>query len=403
MNEETQRFIAQHLDKDIREVALLAAKQPSIDASWAIQQIQGYRIAQKKIPLWAQKKDILYPPHLSMEQCSSQQTALFKASIVAGDTLLDLTGGWGVDCAFMSDKFKKTIYVENNTELAQIASSNFIALGKNSIQVVVDSCENFLQQHKNLFVDAIYIDPARRKRNGNRATLLQDYTPRILEIFPLMEQRAKQIMVKLSPMIDITALCNQLPHLTDIYVVGVRNEVKEILAVKNALSHSTTHPVIHCVSIQKEENQSLSFTLQDESTAKVSYTNNIQSFVHIPSAVILKAGAYKTLASLHQIEKLHPNTHIYTSADALSAFHGRSFRVIEIFSFSKSDIKTLQQQIQQANIVVRNFPLPPHELQKKLKIKEGGKHSLIATTLWGEKKVLIWAEVAHDEVPSEAY
>ena len=386
IDQETKQFILDHESDDLKSLALQAKKYPLIDFKLALEQIKGRQISKQKIPYWYNNTHIVYPPQLSMEQCSSEKTALYKASLCEGKTLIDLTGGFGIDFSFMAQKFEKAIYVETQSNLVQLAKYNFEALDKNNIQVFERDAIQFLDTYTDM-ADTIFIDPARRNTSGRKTVLIEDCTPNLIEIDAILNAKAKQVIIKLSPMLDITLAIQALTQITDIHIVSVNNECKELLFVKSDKHHEVQ---IHCVNLLSNGQEVLfSFTRSQEENAMTSYTENLKKYLYEPNNSIMKAGAYKSIADCFKLNKLHPNSHLYTSDELISDFPGRVFLVKNVFSGSKKEVNTHLKDIKQANISARNYPFSVDEIRKQTKLKDGGNDYIFATTLSNEKKMLI--------------
>lgn len=382
----TLQFIKEHQHDNVRELALQARKYPDVDMPFAITQIAGRQTAADKIPSWSIIDTLLYPKHLSMEQCSSEATANYKASLLKGNMLADLTGGFGIDCAFISRNFANAIYVERQTELCEIAKHNFPVLGLNHIQVVNSDGVEYLRQMNN--ADCIFLDPARRNEHGGKTVAIADCEPNAVELSSLLLSKANKVMVKLSPMLDLSLALHDLPSTDEVHVVSVANECKELLLILN--KEKQEEVAIHCINISKDNAlQKFSFTRKEEQEAVCTYAQQASKYLYEPNASILKAGAYKSIAEAYGINKLHPNSHLYTSDTYISDFPGRVFKIENTFTLNKKEVKDNLQGIEKANITVRNFPIAVAELRKRLKLKDGGEVYLFATTLADEKKVLI--------------
>lgn len=382
---ETSQFIEEHLTDDVHSLALQAAKYPEVDMLFAITQISGRQSIRHKIPSWYAVKGLLYPPHLSLEQCSSEITARYKSAILQGDTLVDLTGGFGVDCAFLSTSFNRVTYVERQKELADIARNNFSLLGLHNITVEHDDGVSFLKRMEP--VDCIFIDPARRDRHGHKTVLLPDCEPNVIDIQDLLLGKAKKVMIKLSPMLDLTLALRKLSNVFETYIISRQNECKELLLLLEG--NSVGRMPIHCINFTGREIQKFSFTREAESESRCDYAGEPANFLYEPNSSVLKAGAYKSMSSVYGIKKLHPNGHLYTSSELVEEFPGRRFRIRE---WSAVGDKSLLAGITKANISVRNFPLSAVELRKRLKLTEGGDTYLFATTLMNKKKIIIKCE-----------
>jgi 16S rRNA G966 N2-methylase RsmD len=386
INLSTKQFIAEHISDDWSKLAFSANRNTDVDVLQAINQIKGRRLIEQKIPTWYENADIVFPAHLSLEQCSSETTASFKSTLIQGNTLVDLTGGFGVDCAFLSSQFKQVTYVERNAELCEIAKHNFAVLGLNHIQVINADAVDYLQQMPS--VDCIFIDPARRDGVGRKTVALSDCEPNVVEILPTLLEKSKTVLLKLSPMLDIRLALSDLKKVAGVSVISVDNECKELLLMLS--NQANGNPLISCLNFRKNnELQTFSFTNEEEQLANVSYAHLPEKYLYEPNASILKAGAYKLLSSRLGLKKLHPNSHLYTSDTLFADFPGRIFSIDSYFSLNKRDMREYLGGIIQANITVRNFPDTVASLRKKTKLAEGGQVYLFATTLLDEKKVLV--------------
>lgn len=387
LNDEIVAFICEHENDNIRELALQSGRYPHLDMPFILQQIAGRQIAQKKIPSWYQQKKIIYPQHLSLEQCSSEQTAIYKAELCSGDTFVDLTGGLGVDFYTISQKFKRSTYVEQNEDLIKIAQHNFSILPHSgAINVECGNSVDFLEAMP--IVDQIYIDPARRSEAGRKTVLIEDCTPDIVKIQSLLDSKAKNVMIKLSPMLDISLALQSLSNISSVHIISVDNECKELLFIKN--SDNKEEIAFHCVNISTNSSKStFSFTKND--SKETDYTNSVLNYLYEPNASIMKAGAFQYLSNRFNLKKLHTNSHLFTSETLINDFPGRIFKVNQQLGFNKKSLKELQS-IKSANLTVRNFPSTVAELRKKLKLQEGGNTYLFATTLANNNKVLLICE-----------
>lgn len=380
-----KQFIEEHENDDIHDLILHAARYPDIDIPQAAQQIAGRQIAKLKMPEWYRNKDILYPGHISLEQSSSEYTARYKAGLTEGKSFADITGGMGIDFYFISKKFKQTVYVEQQAELAYIANHNFNNLGIKDYEIRNEDGIEYLKSMSP--VDVLYIDPARRSNTGKKVFRIEDCTPDIIELENLLEQKSKRTMIKLSPMLDISLALKSLRNISDIHIISHRNEVKELVFIKDNINKAT-ETRLHCVNIKKDKTDIFSFTKEEEQ-ACISHVSQLGKYLYEPNASIMKAGAYKSITHIFPVNKLHVNSHLYTSDTLITDFQGRSFIIENVCSFNKNEIRQCLSGIKQANISTRNFPLNPQELKKKLKINDGGNLYIFATTLADERKVLI--------------
>ena len=383
---ETIRFIEENRKADVRSLALQAKKYPEVDMTMAVVQIAGRQIAEAKIPSWYRVEGLLYPKHLSMEQCSSEATALYKTGLVEGETFADLTGGFGIDCSFLSRKFKQADYVERQAELCELAGHNFPLLGLD-IGVHNEDGVDYLKRMQP--VDCLYLDPARRDGHGGKTVAISDCEPDVSALEELLVEKAKTVMVKLSPMLDLSLALKSLKHVQEVHIVSVNNECKELLLLlrKSAVSSEIQ---IHCEQIVNScEHQHYAFTLSEEHTSECPLAEAVGAYLYEPNASILKAGAYRSLTQAYPVEKLHASSHLYTSAHFIEDFPGRRFKVEAVSGFGKKELKEFMQGMEKANLTIRNFPSSVAELRKRLKLKEGGEDYLFATTLADESKVLI--------------
>lgn len=382
----TTQFIREHLADDPSKLALQAKRYPDVDMPFVITQIVGRKTAMEKIPSWGNREGLIYPRHLSLEQCSSEATAKYKSSLVKGGTLVDMTGGFGIDCAFLSVNFQRAVYVERQQELCEIATSNFPLLGLSHIEVVNGDGVEYLSRMEP--VEWVFLDPARRNEQGGKVVAIADCEPNVAEIAELLVTKARLVMVKLSPMLDLSLALHDLSFTKEVHVVSVANECKELLIILQKESDAREIP-IHCVNILKNgEMQQFSFTKEQES-AGCEYADKVERYLYEPNASVLKAGAYKSIANAFRLKKLHPNSHLYTSEVQLTGFPGRCFECESAFSLNKKEIKMHLNGVKQANITVRNFPSSVADLRKRLKLCDGGDIYLFATTLMDEQKLLI--------------
>lgn len=381
----TLYFINENEGGNVREIALKASANKKLDSTFAASQIEGRSIARNKVPSWAEIDGIIYPKHLSLEQCSSEESARFKATLVKGKTMVDLTGGMGVDFYFLSEHFTKATYVERQNELCQLMQHNSGLLNMQNIEIVNSDSIDYLKNMDR--VDFIFIDPARRDSNGGKTVKIEQCEPDITSVNRLLLEKAERVMVKLSPMLDISQTLKDIEGIEKIFVISVANECKEILLMLTSTTHNDVETV--CINLNNREQSSFTFTAQQEADADVKYAENPLEYLYEPNTSILKAGAYRILAQRTNTEKLAPNSHLYTSKQLITDFPGRSFEVIQTYDFSKKSLKTLLNECPKANITVRNFPEKVSDLRKKLKIAEGGDNYLFATTLKDKSKVII--------------
>ncbi|MBP9637878.1 MAG: SAM-dependent methyltransferase [Bacteroidaceae bacterium] len=404
LSPETLAFINAHRipTVDVKILALQSGRETSVDLPFALEQLAGWKEALTKLPSWAACDGLLYPPHLSMEQCSSELTARYKATLFLEDSksssctnLVDLTGGFGVDFSFLAkaNQSIRATYVERQEMLCERAEHNFDLLGLSEAEVVCLEAEEFLSddsywKEKSQESTFIFIDPARRDHSGGKVVSIADCQPDVATLWPVLKKRAKRVGIKLSPMLDLTAVFRELGEaIRAVHVVAVQGECKELLLL---LEPGSEEAVITAVNISaKEATSSFSFTLSEEREARCEWAEKPLTYLYEPHAALMKAGAYRLLAQRFGAKKLHPLSHLYTSTEFIENFPGRSFRVVDCFGFSKKELKTAFSSLQKANLAVRNFPASVAELRKRWHLKEGGDTYWFATTLADGTKALI--------------
>lgn len=435
MNQATQDFIRQHQDDDVRQLAFLGSKYPEVDMPFALDQIRGRKMARVKLPRWASLEGIIYPPHISMEQCSSESTALYKAELAArllglpasssGTEMkaeneiefVDLTGGFGVDFSYIAARLGvKSMYVERQAHLCEAAKENFGRLGlKNAIVKNGDGIEvlhSFLPKKDDaastddslgitydqplsllktkLGLKLIFIDPARRDDAGNKVVSLKDCTPDVTVLQEEMLSKADYVIIKLSPMLDWHRAVSELSHVREVHIISVNNECKELLLVLSA-RNMDENLRIYCI------NDAQSFVCDEldmeSSQVKIApSTLEEMQYLYEPNASLMKAGCFGVLSGRYDARMLSKNSHLFVSQAPIEAFPGRSFRIIAVSSFNKKELKRHLSGITKANIATRNFPLSVAELRKRLKLKDGGETYIFATTLNDESHVLVITE-----------
>lgn len=446
MNDETREFVAMHRNEDVRELALKAKRVEGLDLPLALDQIAGWQIARKKLPQWASCEGIVYPPHISMEQCSSQFTAQYKSEIaqtllapaatvrarvsdsgesdnqttksepqlsdsaesvmqtaksafqlsdspesdtlVAKRAMVDLTGGFGVDFSYLARGFSQATYVERQRHLCDLAEHNMAALGLDQARIVCGDGVEYLRQMGP--VDFIYLDPARRDEHGSRTYAIEDCTPNVFELRDLLLAKSQYTLVKLSPMLDWRkAVADFDGTVREVHIVATGNECKELLLVLGQQVHEEpSAPRVFCVN----DNQRIDYD-------SASYTQDLRiggkplpeakNYLYEPNASIMKAGCFDLVEERFGVTQVGPSSHLFVSATPVADFPGRGFAIEAIGGMNKKDIKRLLNGTKQANIAVRNFPLTAPQLRKKLKLADGGPVYLFGTTMQGCDHVLL--------------
>lgn len=386
IDESTWRFIDEHQEDDVRQLALAKNKYSNIDIEFALRQIQGRQKAKHKLPSFFAFKRFVFPVSVSMEQCSSEATAHFKASLVKGKSMADLSGGMGVDTLAFAARFDNVDYVEPQSALCEALSHNLSVLSVKNVQIHQTSMSDFLTMCPHL--DFLYVDPSRRDDNGNRVVTLEQCEPNVVRCRELLLSKADNVMVKLSPMLDIKRALVQLPETNAVYVVAVNGECKELLfAMQNKTPSSI---VYHSVNIKNESTDCFDFDIREENNACPTFIDKtLARYLYEPNAAILKAGAFKLVSERFGVKKLHSHSHLYTSDELQSDFPGRIFEIQDVFPYNRKVLMEKLKNYKRANVAVRNFPLSAEELKRNLKLADGGEVYIYGTTLCGDRKVVI--------------
>jgi len=389
INEQTWEFIRQHADADVRKLALQGVRDSEVDLMMALQQIAGRQTARRKLPSWAAVEGMVYPPHLNMEQCSSEQTARYKAELAGeGQAFVDLTGGFGVDFYWMSQGFRERYYVEQNADLCAIAKHNFHLLS-HTCTVVCGSAADSLPQMP--YGSVIFLDPARRNEHGGRTYGIADCTPNVLELLPLLLEKGDKIILKLSPMLDWRKAVSDLRHVTGVHIVSVNNECKELLIemrneklgmrnVNEEMRNGAGGVRVVCVNFQKDGCQLFAFDASWHAQPISHSSFLIPHFLYEPNASVMKAGCFAEVEQRFAVRQLSANSHLFVSANEIRDFPGRCFHIDAVSSMSKRDLKETLTGMEHANITVRNFPMTADQLRKKLRLRDGGDVYIFATT-----------------------
>lgn len=382
----TWEFIRQHQDDDIRGLALRGTKDPEVDLAFALQQIDGHRRAMEKLPSWAAKEGIVWPPHLSMEQCSSEQTARYKAEVAgSGESFVDLTAGFGVDVAFIAQGFQKAVCVELQPELCAISSANFKLLGF-QIEVVNGNGVEYL--HKMPPADLVFIDPARRDEHGGRTYGIADCTPNVLDFIDELLEKTQRVMIKLSPMLDWRKAVEDIgrENVSAVHIVSVANECKELIVEvkgwKGEKVKNLEEAKVVCVNLLSDGGREcFEFDAYAPTKSFPLLTLLPSHFLYEPNASVMKAGRFDLLAECFGVAPVHQNSHLFVSDKEVTDFPGRGFIIERTTSMNKRELKESLAGITQANIAVRNFPMSAEELRRRLKLRDGGDAFIFATTV----------------------
>ncbi|NKI31981.1 class I SAM-dependent methyltransferase [Muricauda sp. DJ-13] len=356
---------------------------PGISQDELVHQLVGKKKANDKLPTWFSNNHVVYPSKLSMEQTSSETAAMYKSTIVQGDNLIDLTGGFGVDSYLFSSKFKEVLHCELNSELSMVAKHNFDVLGANTIKTIATDGINYLNETEKTF-DWVYIDPARRDGNKKKVFLLADYQPNVPKNLKLLFDKTENILIKTSPILDISSGIEELKFVKEVHIVAIKNEVKELLWVLR--KDFEGEAIIKTINILPTSNQTFNFHPSSEKKAIAEFSK-VQQFLFEPNASILKSGCFKIIGIEFGLKKLSKHTHLYTS-EKLVEFPGRIFEVLDVFPFNKKQLKKLN--FEKANITIRNFPITVKQLRKEFKIGDGGENYLFFTQDSEGNKIVIW-------------
>lgn len=394
----TAEFIREYRERDIRQLALQANRFPDVDMPYALDQIQGWQIARRKLPKWAACDGVIFPPHLSMEQCSSEPTAQYKLNLATewaervghASSMTDLTGGFGVDFSFTSCAFAAATYVERNEQLCHIVEHNLPLLGLNNATVVCADAVEYLSTVEQQTM--LFLDPARRDEHGAKTVMLADCTPDVVQLLPKLLEKSRFTMLKLSPMLDWHKAVDDLQGtVREVHIVSVGGECKELLLVLSTVVESELK--VYCADLSTASDTFSLFVYTPGSSAPVANsTFNIQhsTFLHEPNASIMKAGCFDELAAAYGVSPVSRNSHLFLSDEPVEDFPGRSFVVERVTTMNKGELRKTLAGIEKANIATRNFPLTVAELRKRLKIKDGGDVYIFATTTTeGEHLLLI--------------
>jgi len=418
MNAATRLFIEMHADDDVHQLAFLTARYPDVDMPFALNQIAGRRMARTKLPLWAATEGLIYPPHLSMEQCSSEQTAIYKAALVRRISMfissqspvptqplplqwVDLTGGMGVDFSFIAPLFQRSVYVERQLQLCEMARNNFLLLGLERSEEVCGDATDYLREMEP--TDWIYLDPARRNENGGKTVLMSDCMPDVTQLLNTLLDKARCVLLKLSPMLDwqyaASVLNREKCIVREVHIVAVKNECKELLLVlSRSCFWQTDTPCEHRLSVicaNDSETFSYDFTEENKTFLPVFQDTLLPGmFLYEPYSSLMKAGAFALFSARFGVASIAAHSHLFVSQQLLPGVFGRKFQIKVISSLNKKEVKAALQGINQANIAVRNFPMSVAELRKRLRLREGGAVYIFATTdTQNQKRLLICEKI----------
>ena len=382
LHTEIQEFINNNLSSDAAELLLKGVPFKHIDSKLIIAQIEAKKRCEKKLPTWYNTKNIYFPNKLNIEQTSSETTAKYKSNLVYGNNIIDLTGGFGVDTFYFSKQLKNVIHCEINTELSEIVVYNFETLQISNINNVNDNGIDVLKRLNQSF-DWIYIDPSRRDDLKQKVFLLADCEPNIKTHQDVLLKHAKNVMIKTSPLLDLTATLSDLNNVKQIHIVAVNNEVKELLWILERDYKGEVE--VKSINFKKTNTQHFRFIFNEEFNAVANYSKPL-TYLYEPNSAVLKSGGFNSISDILNINKLHQHSHLYTS-EVIVDFPGRNFKIEKVLPYNKKAFS--KEKISKANVTTRNFPLSVSEIRKKLKIKDGGDIYLFFTININEEKIIL--------------
>lgn len=386
LDSEVQNYINSHLAADVHKIAMAKSPFTDVSAGELANQIAAKNKCVKKLPAWFSHKDIYYPPLLSIEQCSSEITAQYKSGLAKGDKLIDLTGGFGVDSYYFAKGMTSVTHCEISEELSEIAAHNAKVLAQGNIKFIASNGLKYLQATDETF-DTIYIDPARRSTTG-KVFMLKDCTPDVVSNLDLMLSKTRQIIIKTAPLLDITAGLKELHNVSEIHIVSVRNECKELLWLIDKDKPATQELKITAVTLNETIKEFSFYKEEADEPAPLAETG-LGAYLYEPDAALLKSGAFSLIAIKYKLKKLHSQTQLYTSAVVNADFPGRIFKISAVIS--TAELKKQKDQV--GNVIVRNYPDKVENLAKKYKIKPDNQKFLIFTQSKAEGNIIIQAEI----------
>lgn len=369
LTQEFQDYLKIIEQEDFKSIGLKKSLFDGISSAEIAQQLKGIQVAKYKFPTLYSTKNIYFPPSINLEQASSEAAANYKSSLVKGKTLIDLTAGFGIDTMAFAKNFEKVYHIEQNPELSEIVQHNAQILAPN-LETYTGTFQSFFETNPESKFDVIYLDPARRNSSG-RKFILEDLEPNILEWMPTFFEKSNKIIIKLSPLLDITSTLQQIDSISEIHIVALKNEVKDFLLIidKNC---STKNPLIKAINLESNQPE-FSFNFEDEYNSNANF-GTVQQYIYEPNVAILKTGAFKLLSEKFNLYKLHQNTHLYTSNELLNEFPGKIYSVEKHINHPKKEIIKSK-----ANLLVKNYNQAIDIVKKKFKITDGGETTLIFT------------------------
>lgn len=369
LNNEVQTYLRENLSKDVHSLSLQKSPFAGIKSAELAEQIKGMKIAKSKFPFLFETDGMYYPPSLNLEQASSQATSQYKSKLVRGKTLIDFTAGLGIDAFGFAQEFEEVTALEQSSNLVEICQHNYKTMGQTNLNYLNISFETYLKENPTQKWDVIYLDPARRK-NAQKKFLLKDLEPNVLEWMDEFLKRAETVVIKLSPLMDVHKIIDQIPQTQEIHLVAVKNEVKELVLIGR--NQSNVNPLISAVNLETNHPE-FQFHFEDEKNTTVNFSS-IKTYLYEPNTALLKSGAFKLIATTFGLNKLEVNTHLYTSDELNNGFPGKIYEVIEELKEVKKSIRN-----QSFHVISKNYPLSVENIRKKYKLKESESQSLVFT------------------------
>lgn len=382
LDPDVQNYINENLKIDPTVLILKGVPFTKVSTAEVVEQIESKGRSEKKLPTWFQQTNIYYPHKLNIEQTSSELTARYKSRLISGKSLIDLTGGFGVDAYYFGKVFKHVTHCEINADLSLMVTHNFEILKVRNITTISEDGLSFLQNTEKKY-EWIYVDPSRRHDSKGKVFFLKDCLPNIPEHLDLLWSRAKNILIKTSPLLDISIGLNELENVKTIHIVAVNNEVKELLWI---LEKGFSGKVqIKTVNLKNRGSEQFDFFIEDEAQVETIYSAPL-TYLYEPNSAIMKSGGFNSITASFEVKKLHKHSHLYTS-EKLMRFPGRTFKIQKVLPYNKKKIKRLD--IQKANVAIRNFPDTVQNIRKALKIKDGGDDYIFFTTDVHNDKIMV--------------
>ena len=385
LNSEVQKFININLNSDLSKLLFKGSPFKDIDIKELVNQIEAKKKSKIKLPTWFNADGIIFPAKLSIEQTSSEATAKFKASLFSGKKAIDLTGGFGVDSFYFANNFEEFTYCEYNSQLSEMVKYNFNILDKTNVEFVSGDGLEFIKNTNDRF-DLIYLDPARRSDVKGKVFMLSDTQPNPVENLNLLFSKSDNILIKVSPLLDLKNTLRELRNVKNIYIVSLNDEVKELLF--HLEKDSTTKVKIECVDLYYSKSKVRNSFRIDDNSFNAQYSNP-KKYIYEPSATVMKAGGFNQVSEKLGLYKIAPNSHIYTSDELIKDFQGRAFEVKNISKPNKKEIKKKLPNLK-ANITTRNYPMSVVDIRKKFKLKDGGEDYLFFTTDLDKQTLIIY-------------